>query len=163
MKTINVNVYQYSELSDKAKENARDWYQRGDTFDFEWDSMKEDAKNIGLSLTEWEYCCSINGDFIGSGRECAEKIIKEHGKTCETYKTAKSFLVELKKADKEYEKTGPEAKKEEVEAEFLKSLLEDYRIMTDKQFEYTQSEEAIAETMEANEYTFLENGTRFNG
>ena len=162
MKTISVNLYEYKELSDKAKETARNWWLEGRDNQFEWDNMQEDAKNIGLKLKGRNSRDTMEGDFISSARECAEKIIKEHGKTCETFKTAKAFLVELKKADKEYKKTGSEAMKEEAEHDFLLSLCEDYRIMMDKEEEHQCSDEAIEEAMEANEYTFLEDGTRRN-
>lgn len=154
MKTLQVNVYQYSELNEKAKEKARNWYLEWQDFSFEWDSIKDDAKNVGLKLTAWDYGRYCEGEFIGSAKECAEAIIKEHGKTCETYKTATAFLGDIKKEQ-------DEEKIEDREKNFLLSILEDYRILADKNYDYMQSEEAIAESMEANEYTFLENGKRF--
>lgn len=162
MKKIVIKTYKYAELSEDAKEKARNWYLKGFDFQFEWDCIQGDAKTIGLKLEEWEYRRYAKGDFETSGRECAEKIIKEHGKHCETYKTAKAFLKDWKIADREDEKKGIDEKTEEVEAEFLKSLLEDYRINADEEYEYVQSEEAIAESIEANEYDFLEDGTRFS-
>lgn len=49
---------------------------------------------------------------------------------------------------------------EKLEEEFLDSILEDYRIMLEKEIEYQESEEQVAEMMEANEYEFDENGKR---
>lgn len=46
--TTVTDVYQYEELSDKAKEKARDWYLDGQEFEF--DFVIEDAKTIGLIL-----------------------------------------------------------------------------------------------------------------
>jgi hypothetical protein len=45
-----------------------------------------------------------------------------------------------------------------MEGEFLKSLLEDYRIILSKEYDYLTSRESIIETIEANEYEFDENG-----
>lgn len=48
VETIVRNLYQFDELSDKAKEVARDWYRQGlylDTYAF--DSVIDDAKEIG--------------------------------------------------------------------------------------------------------------------
>jgi len=47
---------------------------------------------------------------------------------------------------------------QDIEDEFLKSLLEDYSIMLQKECYYKQSKEAIIETIEANEYEFYANG-----
>lgn len=44
MRTIETKIYQYEELSDEAKEKARDWYREGDNFDS--DCVIEDAVTI---------------------------------------------------------------------------------------------------------------------
>lgn len=160
MRTETRNIYTFNELSEKAKEKASQWLIEGQDFGFEWDCLKDDAKNIDLELIAYDYGRYCKGDFITSAQECAEKILQEHGEKCETYKTAKQFLKEYNKAVKQYEKTGSEEVKEELEADFLKSILEDYRILTDNDYDYMSSEEAIKETMEANEYEFDENGNR---
>ena len=43
-------------------------------------------------------------------------------------------------------------------AEFRRSILEDYRIILQTEFEYLTSEEAIVEIIEANEYEFTADG-----
>ena len=55
MKTVEVNVYQFDELSDEAKEKAREWYRNG-SFNYEWwdflyDDFKERAKEVGFDVT----------------------------------------------------------------------------------------------------------------
>ncbi len=50
---------------------------------------------------------------------------------------------------------------ENDEDEFLKELLEDYRIILQKEYEYQTSEEAIIGTIEANEYEFTQDGKMF--
>jgi hypothetical protein len=44
----------------------------------------------------------------------------------------------------------------------LKDILYEYLEMLRQEYEYQTSEEAIIETIEANEYTFLEDGTMKN-
>jgi hypothetical protein len=47
MRQITTNLYRFSELSDSAKETARNWY-RENALDYEWyDFTIEDAKEIG--------------------------------------------------------------------------------------------------------------------
>ena len=50
MRTVEKYVFEFSELSDSAKEKARDWYRQG-AFDYEWwDSIYELAKTAGGML-----------------------------------------------------------------------------------------------------------------
>jgi hypothetical protein len=49
---------------------------------------------------------------------------------------------------------------QDIEDEFLKSLCEDYSIMLQNESEYLQSDAAIIEAINANEYEFLEDGSR---
>lgn len=169
MREITIKVYQYSELSDAAKERARQWYLECQDGSFEWDCTKDDAKTIGLILHGTNRDGSMSGAFKEDALSCADKIMKEHGETCETYKTAENFIRErdeiVTQAEKdengefvnEYEL---DKKLDECEAEFLRSICEDYRILYEKELEYQSSEEAISEAMEANGYEFDITGTQ---
>lgn len=46
MKTVSVKLYQFDELSDKAKEVARDWFKEGYPEHGWWESVYDDAKEI---------------------------------------------------------------------------------------------------------------------
>lgn len=168
MRTVRTKVYLFSELSEQAKEKAIKWgYDLNVSYDW-WESVYEDAENIGLKITGFDiyrasYC---NGDIIGTHEETAKLILENHGEQCETYKTAKNFLAELDAITEKYKDEGEDnwdeqSENENAEDEFLKSLLEDYRIMLSKEYNYLTSEAAIIETIEANEYEFKADGTRF--
>ena len=50
MKTKTINVYSFDELSEQAKEKAREWFRAG-TLDYEWwDGVFEDAKRVGALI-----------------------------------------------------------------------------------------------------------------
>jgi hypothetical protein len=50
MRTKTIHIYTYDELSDKAKEKARDWY-RGPGLDYDWwDAVYDDAKTIAFLM-----------------------------------------------------------------------------------------------------------------
>ena len=68
--------------------------------------------------------------------------MKSHGKTCDTYQTVLEY----------------DLRKNDVEDDLLYSLLQDYLSMLRKEYEYLTSEQAIIETIEANDYTFDING-----
>jgi hypothetical protein len=87
MRIIETKAFTYSELSDIAKQNARDWY-TGEEFEFSPDSVIEDAKQIAAILgvsdckvlysgfwSQGDGAC-INGDYSYS--KGTLKRIKEY-------------------------------------------------------------------------------------
>jgi len=186
MRIVETKVYKFDELTEEGKRKAieKNCYINVD-YDW-WDAVYEDAERIGLKITEFDLDRRryAKGKFVGSALDTANEIIKEHGEHCETFKTAKDYLEEYKKlvvqqcqdeADLlcqplDYDKyfgriyypeeyySQDEIDTEDIDAEFLQSLCEDYSIMLQKEYEYLTSEEAIIETIEANDYEFTENG-----
>jgi hypothetical protein len=163
-------VYPFDELTDDAKQTALE--QLADiNVDFEWwEFTYEDAANVGIKITGFDldrgsYC---EGDFILDAEEVANKIIAEHGESCETYKTAKDFLDAAKVIKEKFESDvnyDPEYKEynesddyEDAVEEFKQFILEDYRIILQHDYEYLTGEEAIVRTIEANDYEFTADG-----
>lgn len=171
MRTIQTTVYTFAELSEQGKDNAvqnlwdinlrHDW----------WDSMYEDAKNIGVEIGSFDLergaKCKVEVyDYL----ETANKILKEHGDTCDTHKNAVEFIKERtelvsrysdgvnKEIVTEENEYDFDTELDELETEYKKSLEEDYLIMLRNEYEYLSSREAIIETIEANEYEFTEDG-----
>ncbi len=171
MKIITTKVYEFDELSDKAKEKARDWY-REHALDYEWwDSQYEDAENIGLKIKEFDLDrgAYVKAEFMASAEETAHKIEKEHGENCETFIDAKGYLQARDKVINEWERDENgefvnqdrlDVSLDALDSNFLHDLQEDYRIMLTKEMEYLLSDESIDETIRCNEYTFTENGKR---
>jgi uncharacterized protein YqkB len=172
MRIKETKVYTFSELNEDAKQQAlenladininHDW----------WEHIYFDAEKIG---------CEINGFDIDRGNDCnlefqltgfeiANKIVANHGEQCETYLTAKQFLFDhdnlvFQHSDGKNTKVVAEDNEidfdndlDQLEGEFKHSLSEDYRIMLSHEYDYLTSEEAIIETIEANEYEFDEHG-----
>lgn len=50
MRTIEVKLFQFDELSDEAKEKARDWYREGDEFRPLFEPFETAAKLLGITL-----------------------------------------------------------------------------------------------------------------
>jgi len=171
MKTKTINLYEFDELSDKGKEKAIDGLRGINVDDSEWwDGIYEDAKNIGLVITSFDTDRYCHGKLQVSLSECCDLITKNHGEKCDTYKTAKDFENQWSELVKKYSdgvNTDEVAEgneydfdnqADELEAEFTRALLEDYRIILRKEYEYLITDEAIIETIKANEYTFTEDG-----
>ena len=87
MRTETINIYTFDELSDKAKDRARDWWRQGALDYGWWECIYEDAERIGLKITGFDTgrSCEIDGDFIGTPEETADKILAEHGDRCGTW------------------------------------------------------------------------------
>jgi hypothetical protein len=168
MRTIETKVYQFNELNDKAKQRAIDNCRYFEVEGDWWECTYDDAKRIGLKLTSFDLDRNrhTKGEFLLSAVEVAQNILNEHGETCETYKTASNFLDEhepvfaayMDEESEEYESPEKEEELIELEDEFLKSLLEDYSIMLQNEYEYLTSDEAVIELIEVNEYEFTEEG-----
>jgi hypothetical protein len=165
MKTIEIQLFKFNELSEAAKEKALEklWDLNVD-HDW-WNDTYEDAKSIGLKITSFDLDRNrhANGEFIFEAKDVIDAILSNHGENCETYKTAENFKSqlfpllekELELEERDYDLEGEIA---DLEDEFLKSLLEDYSIILQKEQEYLTSEEAIKECIEANDYDFTEDG-----
>lgn len=155
MRTIRIKLYKFSELSESAKQKAIENLSDINVDYNWWESTYEDAKNIGLKITSFELDRNrhAKGKFTGYAIDTAKDILEEHGQDCETYKTAEGFISDYN--------TTLDEDIEELEEGFLNSLLEDYSIILQKEREYLQSEDAIIETIEANEYEFTITGERF--
>ena len=163
-------VYPFDELTDEAKETAiQNLADINVNYEW-WEFIYEDAANVGIKITKFDlgrgsYC---QGDFIENAEEAAKKIIAEHGESCDTYKTAMKFLVAFELAKKNYEisvdydtddaEFDDTGEYEELVDEFSWLILEDYRINLQHEYEYLTSEEAIIETIEANDYEFTADG-----
>lgn len=155
VKVIKTPVYDFDDLNDDAKEKARDWYRNG-ALDYEWwDSTFEDAENVGLRIKSFELDRGrhATGVFTQDALSVCEAIIANHGKDCETYKTAMQYKGAFRN---ELDSDEYEAASEE----FRNALLEDYSVMLQHEYEYLLSDEAVDENIRANEYTFTENGKR---
>jgi hypothetical protein len=171
-RTVRTKVYKFSELSEQAKEKVIDSFYYVNV-EYDWyDSVYSDAAEIGLKITGFDidYC---EGEFTMSGSEVADKIISNHGEVCETYKTAKEFLNDWSKLVEKYsdgvklhqvaedKEWDFDQESDELEEEFKKSLLEDYRIILTKEYEYLTSREAIIETIACNDFEFTREGKQF--
>jgi hypothetical protein len=153
IKVTKTKVYKLAELPDNIRAKAiGNLSDINVNFDW-WDCTYDDAQNVGIKITGFDidrgaYC---EGDFIDSAATVAYKILSEHGDTCDTHKTALRFLDDIKK-------NFTEEDLDKLEDEFKRSILEDYRIILQKEYEYLTSEAAIVETIDANEYEFDERG-----
>lgn len=175
MKTIEIKLYEFEELSlesqGKAIEND---CSINVTFDW-WECIYEDAKNIGLEITSFDLDRNkhATGKLTTDCYSVANNIIEDHGEKTETFEMSKQFVKFWDNAVKFHSDTViTEKVKEEnetyfdeyiqdYEEDFLKNLLNEYSNILQRESEYQQSEESIKETLISNEYDFTEDGKRY--
>ncbi len=175
MKTIEIQLFKFNELSDKAKEKAiEENYNWNVLYDW-YDNVYEDAKNVGITINGFDIdrgnYCKI--EFRYDAEDICQKIIMEHGENCETHKIATKFLSDYEELVKKYSngiKTNIVAEDNEedfdneiieLETELHHELSEEYLSILRKEYEYLTSEEAIIEALEANEIEFTINGETY--
>jgi len=171
MRIIETKVYTFNELSETAQQKAIEkLYDINVSYDW-WDFTYEDASNVGLKISGFDIWrgSDVNIEFTdGDATNTAHLIEKEHGNKCSTYITAKRFLSKRDRIINTAEKdeNGEFADESEVDSlldecdnNFLKLLAINYLKLLKDNYDYLISEEAIKETIEANEYEFTEDGT----
>jgi hypothetical protein len=162
-KIIQTTVYEYAELNDKAKQAARDWLLSCEDDQDACDIVKEDAERVGFTLEPGRG--HFEGTFADGAFNAACKIRNEHGPDCDTYKAAIAYEAAIDALPEQITNLEEESRNAEagdvIEEEFRTALEKAYLKMLDAERLYRASDEYLAEGLEANEYTFTENGKRF--
>jgi hypothetical protein len=162
MRVAEVLVCKYSELNDKAKQRAKDWYCEVMDYPFHQEnigSIKAFCEHFGVDLKDWaiggrgEYLKTNaeNHHFRGFTMEDAKKLalmgyFPKSG-TWLDCSMIESFFEDFKK-------TGDALYS-------FKQALESALIDINRDIEAQYSDETIEEMMEVNDYEFDEDGRRF--
>lgn len=148
-----------------------------------WEHTYADADTIGLKISEFDlgYARRIRGKLTVDLPDCCRLIRANHGKDCETFKTAqvylKKYAIEFAKWRKAETQQDPEFYKDhsiadwwgefvdiniaaDITRDFERMLLEDYYTILDKEYDYQTDEDAVRDSIRCNELEFLENGNR---
>jgi hypothetical protein len=179
IETITRTLYTFDELSDTAKQKAVEQLSDINVDHVWWEGVYEDANQVGITITSFDldrsrHACADIDNTLFTTRE----ILDQHGPDCETYKTAKTFndavqplINKLEKAEDINNRyygnphTGKLPLRElteqirDLKDTFKRDITEDYSIILQKEYEYLIIKEAIIETIEADGYEFLEDGT----
>lgn len=189
MKKVEVSLYEYSELSDKAKEKARAWFTT-DYPDYGWweptcDDAKEMAKLLGIEIDDIYFSGFYSqGDgacFNGTFRPEDVKTVEEFLENYPEEKTVLGLYERICKVkcpedcrvkvstsgNYSHSHTMQIDPSEDMERDEERELLSCLRAFADwiywtleKECEYLTSTENVEEQLNGNEYLFLEDGTR---
>ena len=77
MRKIEIEVFKFDELNDKAKEKARAWYREGDSYpwaDENREALEAFCEHFGCSARDWSYSSYDSSISVGNMPENAEDI-----------------------------------------------------------------------------------------
>jgi len=178
MRTIELQAYKFNELDEQTKlQVIEDNIHINVEFDW-WDCTYETLRECGIKVNSFDIGrrqeCEI--EFLEDGHEVATNIIDTFGEAMDIVSDAKNFIKDrdalLKKYGEGNEIIGYSVKElydpfifyefdeEEsiLEDEFKRELSCEILDWLRSEYEHLTSEEAIIETIEANEYEFTEEG-----
>lgn len=144
MRQITVNLYNFDELNDDAKQKSIDKHREFLSEVMSLDYITDDAKTIGLNITGWDlYHRSIDGELTEELPEVVKLIKENHGSVTPTYQLAERYK----------NKHGYDA-----EETFSKELMQLYLAQLHYEYEYQLEDAQIIESITINEYEFTEKG-----
>lgn len=160
MQQVTINLYHYSELSEQAKEKAKNWY-FGSGFEYHWidesiDSVKAFCQHFNTDLKEWSLCThSYSYIKTDADHSCFRRFTLKEAMALPEYPTGYCLDHLLRQSFIDhFEQTGS------AWLAFQNAIGEaKYAIIED--MKHQESEEYISEHLDSNEYTFTESGQRF--
>ena len=172
MRTIEVNLYEFEELSTEAKEKAIE-KNRHINVDYDWwDCTYDSTEEVGIKINSFDIYYKTIDITIEDSEHTASKTIEYFGEGMEVVKISKQFIEErdalIKKLGEGNDIAGYSVKDEfyheydeeieYLEEQYRREMAEEILTWLRDEYEYLQTDEAIAETLIANEYDFTEDG-----
>lgn len=164
MQTKTYNTYTFDELDEKAKEKARDWWKQGNDYPFLKEAMTEYAIDL---LAENKIKSNDIKVFYSLSYSQGDGAMIELRGTWKSYdvvvkQSGHYYHYNSKTIDLESSKTGKDAS-QKVYDEFDDIYVDICQKLARYGYDYIEeedSDERVDENILANEYTFLEDGTR---
>jgi hypothetical protein len=173
MKQQTINTYSFNELKEDVKLKVIDKYRYNFVEYNWWDDTLEDAKKVfGIDIKSFDFNRgrSIDIEFKNDIELIAYKILDEWGEEMDLYKDAHNYI---KSRDQIIDGAEKDENGEFIDTELLDEKLDEldesfkgdisyfYLDTLEKEHEWLTSDECIIDFIKANEWEFLENGTRF--
>ena len=177
--TKTITLYSFSELSESVQDKVvENMWEINVHYDW-WEAVYEDAENIGIDIKEFDLDHgTISGELDWHLIDSINSVLSEHGESTDTYSVAKSYLEDYNEEYKKWivnqDTSGCEDWSEDdwynefrfsdevdnMALNYRKDMLETYRVLLNKEYDYLTSREAIIETILVNDYVFTEDGSR---
>jgi len=161
MKTIEIKVYKFDELDKQTREKVIENYRFinvEDTFWYDW--IKEDFIRLGLEIQEFDLGRrNYIKIYIDNLEETSKSILQEFGDSVAIKQTAKNYIDEYNKIQANFkEDEDIERELEILDEEYEKEYSEDILSYIRLNYDWETTDEAIIETLRANDYDFTTEG-----
>ena len=161
MKTIKIKVYKFDELDKQTKEKVIENYRYINVDNTFWyDCIKEEFNSLGLEIQEFNLDRGNYAKiYIDNLEETSKKIIEEFGDSVLIKQTAKNYINEYEKIQANFkEDEDVERELELLDEQYEKEYSVDILSYLRSSYDWEISDEAITETIEANDYDFTIEG-----
>ena len=161
MRTIEIKLYKFDELDKQTQEKVIENYRYINVEDTFWyECIKEDFSTLGLEIQAFDLDRGNYADIeIGDFQITSIKIIEEFGDSVPIKQTAKNYLDEYNKIESNFKDDEDiERELEILDEEYQKEYSEDILSYLRSNYEYEISDEAVINTIEANDYDFTTEG-----
>tara|TARA_R110002012_G_scaffold44082_1_gene118747 strand:- start:490 stop:984 length:495 start_codon:yes stop_codon:yes gene_type:complete len=161
MKTIEIKVYKFKELDEQTREKVIDNYRNINVRSTDWyEHIIYDFNRLGLEIQEFDLGRRnyIDVRIFNSLEETSKLILQEFGSTS-IRQTAKNYLDEYEKILSNFkEDEDIEREVEILDEQYIKEYQEEVITFINTCYDWETSDEAILETIEANDYDFTTEG-----
>jgi len=161
MKTIEIKVYRFEELDEQTKEKVIENYRYINVDNTFWyDCIKEEFDELGLEIKEFNLDRGNYAKiYINNLEETSKSILHEFGDSVAIKQTAKNYIDEYEKIQANFkEDEDIERELEILDDQYEKEYSEDILSYLRSSYDWETSDEAITETIEANDYDFTIEG-----
>ena len=161
MKTIEIKVYKFDELDKQTKEKVIENYRTINVEDTFWhDCIKEEFDELGISITAFNLDRGNYANIdVWNFEDTSRSIIEEFGDSVAIKQTAKNYINEYEKIQANFkEDEDIERELEILDEQYEKEYSEDILSYLRSSYDWEISDEAITETIEANDYDFTTDG-----
>ncbi len=161
MRTIEIKVYKFDELDKQTQDKVIDNYRYINVEHSTWyEWIKEDFSRLGLEIHEFDLGRrNYVKIYIDNFEDTSKNIIEEFGDSVLIKQTAKNYIDEFNKIQPNYkEDEDIEREVEILDEEYQKEYSGDILSYLRANYEWEISDEAIIDTIKANDYDFTTEG-----
>lgn len=152
MREAKVNLYKFDELSDEARWKAVDEQWGTIVHDQWWDFEYKDAEEIGFKITSFDLDRDeIEGEFTKPAEDVAKLVTVKYRDATPIHMVATTLLATLTEEK-------DEDRRAQCKLRFKRRILACFKQFLQATYNYSISEEAIIDTIIANDYEFTVDG-----
>jgi len=157
MRTIEINLYKFEELSEEAQAKAIKNHQLHSEYEW-WDSIEMNAEQCGVIIDSFDtYRGDISLSFKWNPQDVANGLIKFWGEGTDIGEISKKFLADRETLYIDYSTD----KEDELVDEFHSDVSHYFLNQLRDELEWIESDEYAKEYLSDMGYDFMEDGTEY--